>query len=197
MKTLIIDNYDSFTYNLYQYLAEIEGNPTVVKNNQIELSDIQEIKPTHIVISPGPGNPMNEEDFGIGTQVIKELHRFYPILGVCLGHQGIAAAYGATITHAPEVMHGKTSKIIHTNDSEIFTGIPIKTPVMRYHSLLVDESTLPVTFRVTARTEDDGLCMAIEHVKYPLYGVQFHPESIGTPFGKQLLRNFLAIKAKG
>ncbi len=193
MKTLIIDNYDSFTYNLYQYVAEIGGNPLVVKNDAIELLDVQEMKPTHIILSPGPGNPTNAEDFGVCMEVIKELHRFYPILGVCLGHQGIAAAYGATIVHAPEPMHGKTSEILHMGNSRLFKDIPQKTPVMRYHSLLVDEKTLPNTFKVTARTEGDGLCMAIEHTLYPLYGVQFHPESIATPYGKQFLRNFLAI----
>ncbi len=193
MKTLVIDNYDSFTYNLFQYLAEIGGDPLVVKNDEIELSDIQEIKPTHIVISPGPGTPKNREDFGIGTEIIKNLHRWYPILGVCLGHQGIAATYGANIIHAPEVMHGKTSIITHTGDSLLFKNIPKQIPVMRYHSLLVDEHTLPSTFKVTARTAHDHLCMALEHTTYPLFGVQFHPESIGTPHGKQILRNFLAI----
>ncbi len=196
MKTLIIDNYDSFTYNLFQYLAEIGGDPLVVKNDEIEISDIQEIKPSHIVISPGPGNPNNPSDFGIGTKVIKELYRFYSILGVCLGHQGIAAAYGAKIRSAPEIMHGKTSMITHTGESQLFRNIPRDISVMRYHSLLVDEHTLPSTFRVTARTEHDDLCMALEHIKYPLYGVQFHPESIGTPHGKQILRNFLSINYK-
>lgn len=194
MKTLIIDNYDSFTYNLYQYLAEVGGNPLVMKNDEITLADIEEIQPTHIVLSPGPGTVTNAEDFGIGMQVIQKLQGIYPILGVCLGHQGIAAAYGAKIIHAPEVVHGKTSEIIHTGDSAIFKKIPKKISVMRYHSLLVDETTLPSVLRVTARTEGDGLCMAIEHETYPLYGVQFHPESIGTPDGMQLLRNFLETR---
>ncbi len=194
MKTLIIDNYDSFTYNLYQYLAEVGGNPLVMKNDEITLADIEEIQPTHIVLSPGPGTVTNAEDFGIGMQVIQKLQGIYPILGVCLGHQGIAAAYGAKIIHAPEVVHGKTSEIIHTGDSAIFKKIPKKIPVMRYHSLLVDDTTLPSVLRVTARTEGDGLCMAIEHETYPLYGVQFHPESIGTPDGIQLLRNFLETR---
>jgi len=194
MKTLIIDNYDSFTYNLYQYLAEVGGNPLVMKNEEITLADIEEIQPTHIVLSPGPGTVTNAEDFGIGMQVIQKLQGIYPILGVCLGHQGIAAAYGAKIIHAPEVVHGKTSEIIHTGDSAIFKKIPKKISVMRYHSLLVDETTLPSVLRVTARTEGDGLCMAIEHETYPLYGVQFHPESIGTPDGMQLLRNFLEAR---
>ncbi len=194
MKTLIIDNYDSFTYNLYQYLAEVGGNPLVMKNDEITLADIEELQPTHIVLSPGPGTVMNTEDFGIGTQVIQRLQGVYPILGVCLGHQGIAAAYGAKIIHAPEVVHGKTSEIIHTGVSNIFKNISKKIPAMRYHSLLVDESTLPSTIRVVARTEGDGLCMAIEHETFPLYGVQFHPESIGTPDGMQLLRNFLETR---
>lgn len=194
MKTLIIDNYDSFTYNLYQYFAEVGGSPFVMKNDEITLADIEELQPTHIVLSPGPGTVANATDFGIGTQVIQKLQGAYPILGVCLGHQGIAAAYGAKIIHAPEVVHGKTSEIIHTGDSVIFKKIPKKIPVMRYHSLLVDETTLPSVLRVTARTTGDGLCMAIEHEALPLYGVQFHPESIGTPDGMQLLRNFLETR---
>ncbi len=192
MKTLIIDNYDSFTYNLLQFIAELGGDPLVVKNDAVMLADIQKLAPTHIVISPGPGTVTNSSDFGVCAEAIREFSGKIPILGVCLGHQGIAACYGAKIVHAPEVMHGKSSTITHDETSALFHGVPQKTPVMRYHSLVIEESTLPQNFTVTARSED-GLCMAIEDKKLTLFGVQFHPESIGTPYGKTILANFLAI----
>lgn len=194
MKTLIIDNYDSFTYNLYQYIAELGGNPIVVKNDEISIRQIKEMNPSHIIISPGPGHPKNKKDIGISQELIEKFGDRYPILGVCLGHQIIGAAYGAQIIHAPEPVHGKTSHITHDGTSPIFRNIPKKISVMRYHSLMINKETLPETIKITANTDESDLCMAIEHVTKPIYGVQFHPESISTPYGKKILENFLTIK---
>lgn len=194
-KTLIIDNFDSFTYNLYQHIAELGGNPTILKN-RASMEDVRKFTPSHIIISPGPGNPENALDFGVCCEVIASLHRHTPILGVCLGHQGIARHFGAHIVHAPVAFHGKTSTIIQTQPSGIFQHLPLEFTAMRYHSLIVDESSLPKELRITARTKNDNLIMAIEHETYPLFGVQFHPESIGTPQGKTLLENFLSKSAR-
>lgn len=194
MKTLIIDNFDSFTFNLYQHIAELKGNPTVLKNTA-SMKEVLAAQPTHIIISPGPGNPGNSTDFGISHAVIASLHAHIPMLGVCLGHQGIAQHFGARIIHSPEAYHGKTSQIIQTVPSKLFHDIPHIFTAMRYHSLIIDETSLPSELHVTARTQDDNLIMAIEHETYPLFGVQFHPESIGTPQGKKLLKNFLLIQA--
>lgn len=202
MKTLILDNYDSFTYNLFQYIAELGGNPEVFYNNKITLHDIEKAKYTHIIISPGPGSPENKKDFGICGEVIQKISGKIPLLGVCLGHQGIIYSLGGRVVRAPEPMHGKTSLIKQqatenrqqrSKAINIFSGLPEKIQVMRYHSLIGERETLPRELIITAQT-DDGIIMAVQHKNYPLYGIQFHPESIETPHGKDILRNFLAVK---
>jgi anthranilate synthase component 2 len=191
-KTLIIDNYDSFTYNLVQYVGELQGNPIVYRNDEVELKDIKQLQPTHIIISPGPGNPTDKNYFGICNEIIESFYKTTPLLGVCLGHQGIAAHFGANIISAPEVRHGKQSSISHNGDN-LFQDVPLVFQAMRYHSLLVDQKSIPKGFEVIAQTQSDQLIMAIKHKKYPLYGIQFHPESIGTQHGKSIIQNFLNI----
>ncbi|MFO0780617.1 MAG: aminodeoxychorismate/anthranilate synthase component II [Candidatus Gracilibacteria bacterium] len=191
MKTLIIDNYDSFTYNLYQYIAELKGNPVVKMNDKISLTEIEKIKPSHIVISPGPGTVTHPKDFGICLEVIREFGKKIPILGVCLGHQGIAHAFGGNIEHAPTVMHGKTSPIEHDGRG-IFAHIPNPFTAMRYHSLCVSQK-LPKELIITAKVKGEETIMGIRHSQYPIYGIQFHPESFQTPEGKNILKNFLAL----
>lgn len=186
---LVIDNYDSFTYNLVQFLGEMGADLHVVRNDQITLDEIRVLQPTHIVISPGPGDP---DDGGVSLDVIRELGATTPILGVCLGHQCIGQAYGGVVNRAPHVMHGKTSMISHTGDS-MFANMPNPFEATRYHSLIVEEGTLPDVLTVTAFT-DDGEIMGLRHKEYPVFGVQFHPESILTTYGPQLLRNFLDVK---
>lgn len=197
MRTLILDNYDSFTYNLAQYVAELGGNPIVKKNDEISLKQIEKLKPTHIIISPGPGTPEHAKDFGICAQAIKTFAGSIPILGVCLGNQGIVHVFGGKIIKAPKPMHGKTSWIkIEKPDCKyesIFKSLPQKIKVMRYHSLICDKKTLPQDLIVTAQTSD-RLIMAVQHAKFPLYGIQFHPESFQTPHGKKIIRNFLTIR---
>ena len=185
---LLIDNYDSFSYNLYQLIGSIEPDIKVVRNDGISVEDIAKLNPEAIVISPGPGRP---EDAGICMDVVKELGGRIPILGVCLGHQAICAAYGATITYAKDLMHGKQSSITMEEDP-LFEGVPQGTPVARYHSLAADPATVPDDLRVIARTED-GEIMAVKHGKKCVYGVQFHPESIMTPEGETMMRNFIKI----
>jgi anthranilate synthase component 2 len=187
---LIIDNYDSFTYNLYQMIGQLNDDIKVVKNDEITMDQIREIKPTSIVISPGPGNPENYRDFGICMQVIKELGSETPILGVCLGHQGIFAAFGGEIERN-EPVHGKQSTIYHDQDG-IFNGIENPLPAARYHSLSCRTDSKPNCIKVTAETAD-GMIMGIKHISKPIYGLQFHPESIGTYHGIKLLQNFLEI----
>jgi len=184
---LMIDNYDSFTYNLVQYLGELGQRVAVYRNDQITLSDIDVLAPGHIVISPGPCTP-NES--GICLDLIREFGSTIPILGVCLGHQSLAQAYGARIIRAGKLMHGKTSLIQH-NSKGLFEDIPNSFQATRYHSLVVEEDSLPDCFEITARSEDDDEIMAIRHKEYPLEGVQFHPESILTQYGHQLLNTFL------
>ena len=186
---LVIDNYDSFTYNLVQFLGEMGADLHVVRNDQTRLADIQVMQPTHIVISPGPGTP---NDGGVSLDVLKQMGATTPILGVCLGHQCIGQAYGGVVHRAAQLMHGKTSMIYH-NDDGIFAGLPNPFEATRYHSLIVEEDSLPEVLAVTARTED-GLIMGLRHREYPVYGVQFHPESILTAEGPRLLRNFLDVK---
>ncbi|MCA9374531.1 aminodeoxychorismate/anthranilate synthase component II [Candidatus Peregrinibacteria bacterium] len=190
MKTLIIDNYDSFTYNLAQYFGELNANPVVHTNDSLSVEKINSIDPTHIVISPGPGTVEKSEDFGICEQAILTYMDKLPILGVCLGHQGIAKALGGKITSAPTIMHGKKSIIEHTNEG-IFQNIKNPFTAMRYHSLCIDETSLPSELTITARAQDDNTIQAIQHDTYPLFGIQFHPESFGTPEGKTILSNFL------
>ena len=183
---LMIDNYDSFTYNLVQYLGELGERVTVYRNDQITLNDVDALAPSHVVISPGPCTP---NEAGISVDLVREYGASIPILGVCLGHQSIAQAYGGNIVRAPTLMHGKTSMIEHQSEG-IFNELPSPFQATRYHSLVVDESTLPDCFVVTARA-DDGQIMGIAHREDPVVGVQFHPESILTQYGHKLLHNFL------
>ncbi len=189
MKTVILDNYDSFTFNLYQYLGEIDERPLVYRNDKISFDELVDIEPERIIISPGPGSPADPAYFGICQQVILELGPRIPILGVCLGHQGIIHALGGRVIKAGEVMHGKTSYVFH-NGHAMFRNVPRAFEAMRYHSLVGDPTTIPDCLEVTAKTWDEVI-MAVRHRDFPIYGIQFHPESIGTSPGKQLLRNFL------
>ena len=187
---LIIDNYDSFTYNLYQLIGQLDPEIKVVKNDELNLDEIRKLEPDSIVISPGPGNPGNKRDFGVCTDVILELGGEIPILGVCLGHQGIFAAFGGEIVRNQPV-HGKQSSIVHDGKG-LFKGLENPLPAARYHSLSCSEETTPECVEVTARTKDD-MIMGIKHVEKPIYGLQFHPESVGTDHGIQILKNFLEI----
>jgi anthranilate synthase/aminodeoxychorismate synthase-like glutamine amidotransferase len=182
---LVIDNYDSFTYNLVQFLGELEAEVTVRRNDEVGLEEIGDLAPSHIVISPGPGTP---DDGGVSVDVVRRFHREIPILGVCLGHQCIAAAFGGRVDLAPQLMHGKTSPIIH-GQSGILEGVPSPFTATRYHSLVVHEP-LPDCLEVTASTAD-GEVMALRHKEAPVTGLQFHPESILTEHGKRILGNFL------
>lgn len=186
---LVIDNYDSFTYNLVQEMGELGADLRVVRNDQITLNEIRGLNPSHIVISPGPGNP---DDGGVSLDVIRELGAFTPILGVCLGHQCIGQAYGGVVTRAGRLMHGKTSMVYHKDDP-LFKGVPSPFEATRYHSLIVEESSLPDCLTITAFTEQ-GDIMGLRHKEYPVVGVQFHPESILTKFGIRILENFLAMR---
>ncbi|MEJ5172868.1 MAG: aminodeoxychorismate/anthranilate synthase component II [Hydrogenothermaceae bacterium] len=186
---LMIDNYDSFTYNIVQYFYDLGEDVLVKRNDEITIDDIKNMEVIDsIVISPGPCSP---NEAGISVDVIKTFKGIYPILGVCLGHQSIGQAFGAKIVKAKCLMHGKTSDIYH-NQKGIFEGIPSPFKAVRYHSLVIDESTLPEDIEITARS-DDGEIMGIEHKIYPIWGVQFHPESILTEYGKKLLENFLKL----
>jgi para-aminobenzoate synthetase component II len=185
---LVIDNYDSFTYNLVQYLGEL-GVPTeVYRNDQITVDQIRDRKPDRVVISPGPGVP---ETAGVIVSAVRELAGKVPILGVCLGHQAIVSAFGGRIIRAPVLMHGKTSEICH-DARTIFRGLPYRFKATRYHSLIADRETLPSYLEVSATT-DDGVIMGVRHVNQLIEGVQFHPESVMTEHGKQMVRNFLAL----
>lgn len=183
---LVIDNYDSFTYNLVQQMGEMGAQLRVVRNDQITLDEVRTLNPARIVISPGPGTP---DDGGVSLDVIRELGAHIPILGVCLGHQCIGQAYGGVVTRAGRLMHGKTSMVYHKNDP-LFTGIPSPFVATRYHSLIVEENTMPESLMITALT-DSGEIMGMRHKEYPVIGVQFHPESILTKFGPRILQNFI------
>ena len=184
---LLLDNYDSFSYNLYQLVGEIDPDIQVIRNDEYTVDEIQALRPTRILLSPGPGRP---EGAGVTMDVVKALGPEIPTLGVCLGHQAICAAFGATVTYAKRLMHGKQSIATLDRTCPLFAGCPERTPVARYHSLAVDPKTIPSCLRVTAQT-DDGEVMAVQHKTYPIFGVQFHPESILTPDGKTMLRNFI------
>lgn len=189
---LMIDNYDSFTYNLVQYLGELGQELKVVRNDELTVDEIRRLKPSHVVISPGPGRP---EDAGIIVDLIKELGGSVPILGVCLGHQAICQAFGGKIVRAARLMHGKTSEIIHDGKG-VFSGLPQRFTATRYHSLLAQPDTIKKDFVVTARTNRNEV-MGVRHRRLKaLEGVQFHPESILTDGGKQILKNFLKMKAR-
>ena len=189
---LLIDNYDSFSYNLVQLAGSICEDIKVIRNDEKTIDEIEELAPTHIILSPGPGYP---KDAGICEDVVRQLKGKFPILGVCLGHQGICEVFGTTITHAKELMHGKQSKIHIANGSEIFKGLPPVIDAARYHSLIAQKDTLPDELMVIAEDET-GEIMAVKHREYDLYGLQFHPESILTPLGHIMLENFLKIGGK-
>ena len=186
---LLIDNYDSFSYNLYQLVGELEPDIRVIRNDEMTIEEIEGLQPQRIILSPGPGRP---SEAGICEQVVRRLGPGIPILGVCLGHQAICEAYGARITYAKRLMHGKQSTVRLLPGSRLFAGLGEETRVARYHSLAAQKSTLPSILKVTALT-DEGEVMAVEHENYPVYGVQFHPESILTPDGMKMIENFLAI----
>lgn len=184
---LLIDNYDSFSYNLFQLIGEIEPDIRVIRNDELSVEEIKKLKPDRIILSPGPGR---SEDAGVIIDVVKELGSEIPILGVCLGHQAICTAYGATVTYAKELMHGKQSEVSFDSSCLLFDGCPKTAKVARYHSLAAKEDTIPDCLKITSRTTD-GEVMAVCHKEYPVYGVQFHPESIMTPDGKRMLYNFI------
>lgn len=184
---LLIDNYDSFSYNLYQLIGSLNPDIKVIRNDAASIKEIEKMEPEAIILSPGPGRP---EDAGICIDIVKELGCKTPILGVCLGHQAICLAYGGTISYANELMHGKQSQTKLEPTSPIFQGLPESISVARYHSLALLEETLPACLIITARA-DDGEVMAVQHKNYPVYGLQFHPESILTPAGSSIVKNFL------
>ncbi len=188
---LLIDNYDSFSYNLVQLVGTINKDIKVIRNDEMNISQIEALSPSHIIISPGPGRPC---DAGICEDVIKHFAGRIPILGVCLGHQAICESFGAVITYAKKIMHGKQSDISIDKDCRIFDGIENRTRVARYHSLAADEKTIPSCLKVVAKA-DDGEIMAVKHNDYEVYGLQFHPESIMTSDGMRMLSNFLEVSA--
>jgi anthranilate synthase/aminodeoxychorismate synthase-like glutamine amidotransferase len=185
---LVIDNYDSFTYNLVQYVGESGIDQTIVRNDRITVSEIKRMNPQKIIISPGPCTP---KEAGITLDIIREFHKKVPILGVCLGHQAIGEALGGKVVRAPEIVHGKTSAIFHSGQG-IFDRVPSPFTATRYHSLIVEKNTLPLCLEVTAWTSD-GIIMGLHHREYLTFGVQFHPESIATEHGKLILNNFLSL----
>lgn len=190
---LLIDNYDSFSYNLYQLVGSIEPDIRVIRNDAATIPEIRALAPDGIILSPGPGRP---EDAGVCVAAARELGQEIPTLGVCLGHQAICVAYGATVSYAKRLMHGKQSETELDLSCPVFKGLPEHIPAARYHSLSVVEDTLPECLQVTARA-DDGEVMAVRHTEYPVFGLQFHPESIMTPDGQTILRNFIGITKRG
>lgn len=184
---LLIDNYDSFSYNLYQLIGEIDPEIKVIRNDEMTVEEIRSMHPDRIILSPGPGRP---EGAGIIIEAVKDLGKEIPLLGVCLGHQAVCAAFGTDITYAKELMHGRQSNVKFDRTCPLFQDIPETAPVARYHSLAADASTIPEELRVTAVADDDEV-MAVQHREYSIYGVQFHPESILTPDGRQMLKNFI------
>ena len=184
---LLIDNYDSFTYNLYHQIAAHGQEVKVVRNDEVTVDDIRHMQPEAIVLSPGPGTP---GEAGITVQVIRELYKEFPILGICLGHQAIGEAFGGNVIRANHIMHGKTSMLVYEKQG-LFESLEEEVEVMRYHSLIIERTTLHSDFVVTATSQDDGEIMAIQHKDYPVFGLQFHPESIGTRTGKQMVASFL------
>jgi anthranilate synthase/aminodeoxychorismate synthase-like glutamine amidotransferase len=196
MRVLIIDNYDSFTYNLYQYVGEIlfavgeKFTLDVVRNDEITLAEIEKRKYDRIIISPGPGDPRDPKYFGVCADVLTKVGKTTPVLGVCLGMQGMAFYFGGNVVRAQKPMHGKTSIIEHDGKG-VFSGLPQRLEVMRYHSLVAEKETLPDCFVITATSQDTGEVMGLRHKTYPIEGIQFHPESFATEGGKQLLANFV------
>ena len=188
--TLIIDNYDSFVYNIAQYVAELGSRPVVVRNDEISIRAIERMRPDRIIISPGPGSPLNPRDVGISPDVVAHFAGKVPILGVCLGHQIIGVVFGAKVRRARQIMHGKTSPVRHMG-GPLYQGVPSEFTAMRYHSLVIDEP--PSHLIVDAVSLDDREIMGVRHVEYPVFGVQYHPESVGTDVGKRILKNFLDL----
>ncbi len=186
VRLLMIDNYDSFTYNLVQYLGELGCEVVVKRNDEIKLEDVRKIKPEGVVISPGPCTP---REAGVSVELVKEFYRELPILGVCLGHQSIGVAFGGRIVKAKRLMHGKSSDIFHTGEG-VFEGLPNPFSAVRYHSLVIERESLPDVLKLTAWSED-GDIMGVQHREYPVFGIQFHPESVLSQFGKEVLKNFL------
>lgn len=184
---LLIDNYDSFTYNLYQQISSLGKEVKVIRNDSLTVEEIRQLQPEAIVISPGPGTPT---EAGISIEVVKNLYTEFPILGICLGHQSIAEAFGAKIVRAKEIKHGVFSTVKHDHNG-LFKNCPDTISVMRYHSLVIDQTTLPMDLQITAIADDDQEIMAIQHSKYPVFGLQFHPESIGTKDGDLMIQQFL------
>jgi anthranilate synthase component 2 len=195
MKILVIDNYDSFVYNLAQLLGELRTQPTVLRNDRITLEDVARMDPDAIVISPGPGHPADRKYFGVCTDVIAEMGHKIPVLGVCLGHQGIVHAFGGKVINAKKIRHGKTSLIQYTTD-RLFEDVANPFRATRYHSLVADQNTFPSCLEVTARALDDGEIMGIRHRQYLMEGVQFHPESVLTSEGRRMLLNFISMVKK-
>jgi anthranilate synthase component 2 len=192
MKILVIDNYDSFVYNIAQILGELGAEPVVVRNDKITLEQVKAMNPDGIVISPGPGHPADRKYFGVCTDVIRELGPKTPILGVCLGHQGIVHAFGGKVINAKKVRHGKTSPIEYTKD-RLFENVANPFKATRYHSLVAEQDSIPECLEVTAKALDDGEIMGIKHKQYPIEGVQFHPESVLTGEGRRMLQNFISM----
>jgi anthranilate synthase component 2 len=190
LRVLVIDNYDSFVYNLVQYIGELGAEVITYRNDQINLTQIKKLDPNKIVISPGPGTPEKKRYFGICTQILQELSYKIPTLGVCLGHQGIIHSFGGKINPAKKLMHGKTSRIEHDGKT-IFKGVQNPLTGTRYHSLIGDKLSIPKCLEVSAKSIEDGEVMAVRHIKYPIEGVQFHPESILCQDGKLIIKNFL------
>lgn len=186
---LLIDNYDSFSYNLYQLIGSLEPDIRVIRNDAMTVEEIAALNPAGIILSPGPGRP---EDAGVCIKVVRQLGGRFPILGVCLGHQAICEAFGATVTFARELMHGKQSIAKLDTATPLFAGLPPQVPVARYHSLAADPDTIPACLQVTARVAN-GEVMAVQHTTHPIFGVQFHPESIMTPDGPAMLKNFIEL----
>lgn len=183
---LLIDSYDSFSWNLFQLAGTIEPDIRVIRNDEMTAEEIRALRPDHIILSPGPGRP---EEAGVLIDAVRKIHDI-PILGVCLGHQAVCRAFGASVTYAGRLMHGRQSEVRLDTDCPLFAGCPESVPAARYHSLAADAATLPPELKVTA-VADDGEIMAVQHREYPIYGVQFHPESVMTPDGERMLRNFL------
>ncbi|MCW3981807.1 MAG: aminodeoxychorismate/anthranilate synthase component II [Candidatus Bathyarchaeota archaeon] len=190
MKVLVIDNYDSFVYNLVQYIGELGGKPVVYRNDKITLRQAVKLRPDKIVISPGPGTPQDARYFGVCSDILQHMSREVPTLGVCLGHQGIISTFGGKITRARRLMHGKTSLIRHDGKG-VFKDVENPFVATRYHSLVGDRRTIPLCLKVTAESLDDGEIMGVRHIEHPIEGIQFHPESILTKLGKMFLKNFL------
>lgn len=186
---LLIDNYDSFSYNLYQLIGSLEPDIRVIRNDAMTVEEIAALNPAGIILSPGPGRP---EDAGVCIKVVRQLGGRFPILGVCLGHQAICEAFGATVTFARELIHGKQSMAELDTATPLFAGLPPQVPVARYHSLAADPDTIPACLQVTARVAN-GEVMAVQHTTHPIFGVQFHPESIMTPDGPVMLKNFIEL----